>query len=158
MKLTEAVFLCISLPHPLTLPVPSCTPVPLLLPAMSPGAWGSALAGWRHSGAATLNRAPSPVGALAFAQLGRPDIHLSQIQMPGFTFGLSLSHARKWTSGMGQEEGWGDMMGGWCEHTCYISYGNQVKRSFLLPGHYEKEMRNAVCDLVQEAKDICTVI
>lgn len=63
VKLTEAGFPWISLPHSLTLPVPSCTPVPLLLPAMSPGACASPLADWRHPGAAALDGALPPVGA-----------------------------------------------------------------------------------------------
>ncbi|KAF2984080.1 hypothetical protein EK904_008120 [Melospiza melodia maxima] len=83
-------------------------PVPLLLPVMSRGACASPLADWRHPGAATLNAAPPPVGAVLCAQLGTPGIHLSQTQLPVFTFGLSLSHTRKWTSGRRQEEGWGD--------------------------------------------------
>lgn len=87
------------------LPVPSCTPVPLLLPATSPGAWGTLpLADWRHLGAATLDGAPSPVGTVPIAQLGRSGIHLSQTQLPGFTFRLSLSHTRKWTSDRGRRK------------------------------------------------------
>lgn len=162
-KLAEASFLRISLPRPAYPPSSFLHPSAIAPSCGIPRCLGVL---WQSVAPVPLQlRWPEPPFQRAqlslFCLLGRPGIHLSCTQLPGFTFGLALSLASKWTNGRWQEEGWEEtwQADGVNMHTTFPRE-TWLKRSFLPRGHQVKElyMRNAVCDLVQEPTDIYTVI
>lgn len=133
----EVGFRWISLPRPAYPPSSFLHPSAIAPSCGIPRCLGSPPAGWRLLLLLPLcsssGKSPLSSGQSCLCLLGRPSSHLSCIQLPGFTCGLALSHVSKWTNGGWQEEGWGgDVTGRLCEHTRYISWGNQVKKELLL--------------------------